>query len=313
MATQNKIFRVPPCKAPVRLDTFLVTLNPHVPKRQLRLALHGSVRVDGRYAKKGTLLLGGEEILVPELLLRSFVIPNQNLRVPILYEDDHIIVIDKPPSIPCCPIHPSETETIANFLVAHEPGCSSVGRETEAGLVHRLDTETSGLLLAAKKTNVFRKLRQQFSSGQVIKEYIALCLGQIQSNQAIVLPLAHSPADRRKMVVFQPDSRKVRKHWRARTQVQILQVYRTHTLVSLKLKTGVTHQIRVHLTSIGHPLEGESLYADPTSQTAALGLKRHFLHAARLTLIHPVSGDLLQLESPLPDDLTRALAELTQS
>ena len=127
---------------------------------------------------------------------------------------------------------------------------------------------------------------------------------------SIVLPLARSRTNRRKMIAVDPSSKKLRKCWEARTQVRVLQVYASHTLVSVEISTGVTHQIRIHMWSIGHPLEGEDLYAESPSQTHSLGLKRHFLHAAQLEFIHPALGGLVRLECALPDDLKTAMRGL---
>lgn len=304
---QNQVIRVPAIPSPVRLDRFLSTVNPEAPRRQLRSALQKSVLVNGRRLKKGDLLFGGEEIILSDSW-RFSVLPNPELNLPVLYEDDYLIALDKPAHMPCQPLRGSDTNTAANFLAAHEPRCTRIGGRMEAGLVHRLDTQTSGLLLAAKDNLAYQKLRQQFSRGQVIKEYIGLCVGQISEDRTIDLPLTHSSSDRRKMVPARSQRRNTGKHWEAKTQVHVLKKYSGHTLLLLTMETGVTHQIRVHLASLGHPLVGERLYADPCG---SLGLDRHFLHAHRLRLAHPNGSRPLKIASPLPEDLQQVLTRLS--
>jgi 23S rRNA pseudouridine1911/1915/1917 synthase len=307
------IVHVPTTESSVRLDAFIASLLPKLSRSQVRWAIVHTITVEGKLGKKGRLLHGGEKIEFPEALLTPCLTPNLQLALRILYEDEEIVAIDKPSGIASHPIHGWETMTAANFLAAHDPRSTEVGKLLEAGLAHRLDTQTSGVLLAAKTREALASLREQFSSERVVKEYVALCTGKVERDQTICSQLAHRRTSRRKIVVAHPGVRGLGKKWDARTEVRVLQVYPAHTLISVIMKTGVMHQIRAHLASIGHPIEGETLYAGSPAETASLRLNRHFLHASSITFFQPRSGSVVRIESALPDELKEVLSNLDRT
>jgi 23S rRNA pseudouridine1911/1915/1917 synthase len=231
--------------------------------------------------------------------------------VPIVYEDSSLLVINKPAGMATHGFSGRETETLANFLVAMRPELCHVGRSRwEPGLVHRLDRDTSGLLLVAKTQAAFEALRNQFRRRQVTKKYLALVWGRTEAVGWISYPLAHDPGDPRRMRVLVqsvPPAKKL-KRWRAVTRLRKLAEGHGVTLLEVEMKTGVTHQVRAHLAAIGHAIVADPLYGDADSET--FGLRRHFLHASSLEFIHPEQGVTMRVQAELPGDLKSVLEQL---
>jgi 23S rRNA pseudouridine1911/1915/1917 synthase len=302
---------VPQTNEGMRLDTFLHILLPHLSLRQLRRALEdGAFRVNGgRVGKKGDAVIEGDVISYrgPATLLAAEVSPQFAANVVIVYEDASILVVEKPPGMPCHGFSGRETNSLANHLVAIRPGLKKIGKSPwEPGLVHRLDRETSGLIVVAKDEAAFGRLRAQFRSGLVQKKYWALVWGNTALEGTIDDPLTHDAKDRRKMKVLVnlADHPRVRK-WAAFTRYRTAAQTGDVSLVEVEMVTGVMHQIRAHLAAIGHPLVGDSLYGP--EQYLSLPFGRHFLHAFFLACRHPESGAVLSWESPLPQDLRAIL------
>ena len=302
---------VPQANEGMRLDAFLRVLLPHLSLRQLRKALaEGAFRINpSRVGKKGDTVIEGDVISYhgPAALLAAEVPARYAANVVIVYEDPSILVVEKPPGMPCHGFSPKETNSLVNHLVAIRPGVKRIGKSPwEPGLVHRLDRETSGLILVAKNTVAFDRLRAQFRSRLVQKRYWALVWGNTALEGFIDYPLTHDTRDRRKMKALKDlaDHPRVRK-WAAFTRYRTAAQNGDVSLVEVEMVTGVMHQIRAHLAAIGHPLVGDSLYGP--EQYLSLPLGRHFLHAFFLACRHPESGAVLSWESPLPQDLRAIL------
>ena len=236
----------------------------------------------------------------------------------IIHEDDSLLVVDKPAGAPSASLKSGEEGTVAAWLLKLHPEQGSLPKgELEAGLVNRLDNETSGIIVAARTLDAYEKLRSQFADGSARKEYAALIVGHAPDAWAIDAPIAHHPNKKRKMVACESEERA--REWkgrRASTRLKTLERYEfegsEYTLVSIGISTGVRHQIRVHLAHIGHPIAGDGIYRNPKKQAEdPLKLDKHFLHASRLTIAHPTSGKPVTFESPLPEDLQSALNRLT--
>jgi 23S rRNA pseudouridine1911/1915/1917 synthase len=273
-----------------RLDHWLRRALPGLSRRLVHaLIADGSVRVDGRRARKGSMVHAGMSVTLPSALALE---PNATLPLVVLYEDADLVAVDKPGGMPSHPLDPRERHTVANAVMARYPETASLG----GGLVHRLDTGTSGVLLAARSADVWTALRQAFQRRAVVKRYLALASGVVPEATEIDLALAHDPADRRRMVPARPSQRS----WPARSEIRRLATDGTVSLVAVTMRTGVMHQIRVHLAHLGHPVVGDLLYG---GSPAALAPGRHALHAAALEL--PSLGDrsALTLRSPLAPDL----------
>ena len=302
---------VPETSGGMRLDSFLRVLLPHLSLRQLRRALvEGVFRINrNKVGKKGDTVIEGDVISYhgPAALLAAEVPARYAANVVIVYEDPSLLVVEKPPGMPCHGFSPKETNSLVNHLVAIRPGVKRIGKSPwEPGLVHRLDRETSGLILVAKNRAAFDRLRAQFRNRLVQKRYWALVWGTTAAEGLIDYPLLHDTRDRRKMkaLINLADHPRERK-WAAFTRYRTRAQNRDVSLVEVEMVTGVMHQIRAHLAAIGHPLVGDSLYGP--EQYLSLPLGRHFLHAFFLACRHPENGAMLSWESPLPQDLRAIL------
>jgi len=313
-ASVTRAWTVPPGQDGIRLDDFVRRCLPHLSLRETRRAIEaGAFRVDQRLGKKGDRLCGGCVLALrgfPDLLAESPV-PTRDLKVSILYEDDCLLALDKPAGVATHGFSGRETRALANYLAAIRPALVGVGgNRWEAGFVHRLDRDTSGIVLAAKDQEAFDHLRSQFRRARVRKKYWALVWGKAGSGGVIDDPLIHDPQDRRKMKLSGREGGRKRaaKRWKARTRFQTVAYSRGFSLLRVELETGVTHQIRVHLAALGLPLVGDPLYARERPLPPALG--RQFLHAFSLEFRHPRTGQQLIVESPLAAELREVLRGL---
>jgi 23S rRNA pseudouridine1911/1915/1917 synthase len=299
---------VPADAARDRLDRAVARLFGVTRGRAMEWIAEDRVRVDGRRASKGAQVGPGARLEVRRPPSDAPV-PQPELPIRIVHADAHLIVADKPAGMASHPLKPGETGTAANALVGRFPELAAVGPSPrEGGLVHRLDTDTSGLLLAARNEAAHAMLRAQFSARTVEKGYLALVAGELHAGGEIDVPLAHDPRDARK-VRPASDTAWAEAHGARPATTRFEPVARRpgFTLVGVKIATGVLHQIRAHLAFIGHPLAGDALYGGPDLP----GLSRHFLHAARLGFAHP-DGARRRFESGLPPDLASVLEGLGQ-
>jgi 23S rRNA pseudouridine1911/1915/1917 synthase len=294
---------VPGGMPPDRLDRALARLFGVSRGRAMEWIADDRVRVDGRRARKGAQVGPGARVSVRKPPPDSPV-PQPELPLRIVHADAHLVVADKPAGMPSHPLKPGETGTAANALVGRFPELASVGpAPREGGLVHRLDTDTSGLLLAARTDAAHALLRAQFAARSVEKGYLALVAGELHAGGEIDVPLAHDPHDSRKVrPASAPEWAEAHGARPASTRFTPLLRRGGFTLLEVEIGTGVLHQIRAHLAFIGHPLAGDALYGGPQLP----GLSRHFLHAARLSFAHP-DGGRPRFDSPLPADLASAL------
>ncbi|MGH7772142.1 MAG: RluA family pseudouridine synthase [Candidatus Binatia bacterium] len=306
---------VPAAQGAIRLDTFVRRCFPHLSLREVKKAIEErAFWVNERPGRKGDRLFGGEVLTLrgsPHLLARS-PLPAPDLTVPILFEDRSVLALDKPAGVATHGFSGRETKTLANFLAAFRPSLRAVGKSRwEPGLVHRLDRGTSGIVLVAKDQGSFENLRSQFRRGLIEKKYWALVWGTTSEKEVIASPLIHDPADRRRMrtVTEERGKRNQARKWPASTRYRLLRHSKGFSLLEIEMETGVTHQIRVHLEAIGHPLVGDPLYGGDRPDPFALG--RQFLHAFYLRFRHPGSGEDVSIESPLPKELREVLDSLS--
>lgn len=274
-----------------RLDRYLRDeLGPRFGRRRVAALLRaGAVRVNGRVAAKGTALRPGDEVTVDS---EALAVPQpEPLAAPlaILHCDDTIVAVDKPPSVPST-TGASTATSLAAALLHRFPEMAALAGGPAAGLVHRLDTATSGLLVAARTPEAYRRLRDAFGAKILVKEYLAVVRGQIDAAGLIDAPLARRPRRTRMVVVDD-----VADGWPAVTEYRPLAQAGSLTLVHLRMRTGVTHQLRVHLAHLGHPVLGDRRYG---SDTSAGTHAWHYLHALR---IYGDRGDVLpELATPFP-------------
>lgn len=297
---------------PVRLDVFLVRhLAVRSRQRASELIRHGLVRINGHRARKGDTVHAEDlvGIAAAEPSLPSALPGQPELAIPVLYEDAAVVAVAKPAGMPTHALRSDERGTVSNFLVARYPEMRGVSDHPgEAGVVHRLDTGTSGVLLTARTAEAYRAMRRQFHDRAVRKAYIAIVTGHLTGSGTIDTPIAHAPRHPQRMLAcpnsIQANTLKARP---ARTHYRALERLTDATLVAVEIETGVRHQIRVHLASIGHPVIGDPLYG--STGGAAPAVRRPMLHASRLRFHHPVSGETVTVEAPLPEDFVAALEQ----
>jgi 23S rRNA pseudouridine1911/1915/1917 synthase len=313
-AVMTRSWRVPDDRAETRLDTFLCHCLPHLSRRQVENAIRDRLfRINNKIGEKGDRLLAGDRVTFkgPGHWLLTTPVSQSQLRVPVVYEDDLVLVVDKPAGMATHGFSGRDQDTLANFLAAERPELSMIGKSRwEPGLVHRLDRETSGLLLVAKTQAAFDDLRQQFRRRQIKKKYWALVWGITKAQGSVTYPIAHDSRDKRRMqaiVHVSPRSRK-QKSWTALTRFRKLWDVNGLSLLEIEMETGVTHQIRVHLAAIGHPIAGDILYGK--NDREKLSLQRQFLHAYGLEFLHPENQRVVKIESELPVELKDVLSRL---
>jgi 23S rRNA pseudouridine1911/1915/1917 synthase len=290
----------------VRLDKFLADEVPELSRSTAqRLIEQGQVDVNGKPAKASYKLRPGDRVVVLLPMEQPPELVPEAIPLTIVYEDCFLLAVDKPAGLVVHPAPGHPAGTLVNALLAHCPELAASG-DQRPGIVHRLDRDTSGLILIAKSEQVRRALQRQFQERQVHKAYLALLEGHLQpSSGRIEAPLGRDPRHRQRMAVV-PGGRE------AVTEYHVLErfahavgpVAGDYTLVEAEPLTGRTHQIRVHLASIGHPVVGDVVYG---RRKRRLPVPGQFLHAHRLGFSHPVTAEHLELEAPLPEDLAELL------
>jgi 23S rRNA pseudouridine1911/1915/1917 synthase len=295
----------------VRLDRFLVSVLADQSRSQLqRLIKDAHVLVDGHAAKPNLPVKVGQAITVDIPDATDSAVEPEPLDLPIVYQDRDLVVVDKPAGMVVHPAAGHDQGTLVNALLHHVTDLSGIGGERRPGIVHRLDRGTSGLMVVAKNDAAHEELARQFHDREVEKEYVALVWGVVQGGRRIDEPIGRDPVNRKKM------SAKARRSREAVTRiVRAEHVNPGVTLARIAIHTGRTHQIRVHLSAIGHPIVGDALYGGlrrrvPGDLRAVMRLERPFLHAARLVFKHPDDGRRMEFTSELPDDLQRVLDDI---
>jgi 23S rRNA pseudouridine1911/1915/1917 synthase len=284
-----------------RLDQFLRERLPQYSRSRLQDWIQqGRVLVNGSPEKRSHLLKGAERILVQPGELPLLRAMPEDLPLEILYEDADVIAVNKPAGMVVHTGAGRHTGTLVNAVLHHFGKLSTVGGDLRPGIVHRLDRFTSGVILVARSDGAHRHLAEQFASRQVEKIYVALVHGPLNSDQGrINTPIARDPVRRVRMTARLARGRQ------AITSYQVLKRFEKFTLLEVKIGTGRTHQIRVHLASIGHPVVGDKLYGAPASE-----LGRYFLHARQITFTSPSTGGRITVTADLPPDLVQYVTSI---
>ena len=306
---------VPYGSAGSRLDQWLVSQLPEVSRvRVQQLIEQGKVLVNGDVSKASFKLRGGEAVAITGKVelppLKAFA---EDIPLDVIYEDADLAVINKPAGMA---VHAGSGKdqagnqgTLVNALLHRFGSMSQMGGELRPGIVHRLDKETSGLVVVAKNDAAHRKLARQFARREVSKTYVALVHGWIetktkQPHGTINAPINRDLVRRTRMTTRRPQGREAVTHWKVLKQIE--GGYGKFSLLEVRIETGRTHQIRVHLASLGHPVVGDTLYGAPrnlASYGETVSLERNFLHAAAIQFQHPISSRVLSFRQPLPDEL----------
>ncbi|MDX1615867.1 MAG: RluA family pseudouridine synthase [Candidatus Promineifilaceae bacterium] len=290
-----------------RLDKALAMRLPDLSRAQIqRLISDGDITVDGSIVKPSLRLAGGEQIEVRIPISEPTELVAEPIPLDVRYEDEDLIVVNKPAGMVVHPAPGHPQGTLVNAILAYCPDIEGVGGERRPGIVHRLDKETSGLILVAKNDQAMRHLQRQFKQRKVDKRYTALVHGRFGQVQILIdAPVGRDPHNRKRMAVISPGSNARARS--AQTHVRLVDYYRNSSLLRCQPITGRTHQIRVHLAFAGHPVVGDKLYGQ---RRPKLLHRRHFLHAGELTILHPTGEKPLTIEAPLPPELRRLLDEL---
>jgi len=298
-----------------RLDTIVSTRLPVLSRsRAGRLIREGRVTVNGSAKKAGYVVKGGDVVHVEIPPSRPVSLEPEPLELSILFEDRDLIVVNKPPGLVVHPGAGHHQGTLVNALLHHCDDLQGIGGELRPGIVHRLDKDTSGCLVVAKQDRTHEALSHQFKARQTQKRYLALVYGRMTASRGMVdLPIGRHPVDRKKMSTTSRHSRSSETRW------EVKEPFGCATLLEVNLKTGRTHQIRVHCAAIGHPVVGDRTYGGTNRWKAAPSkalqeiLKsagRQMLHAWKLSFIHPRTGQPMDLEAPIPQDMESILKRL---
>lgn len=319
---QSLIVTIDPAAQGERLDRGLADALPDRSRSEIqRWIKEGRVSVQGEPVKASLKLAAGDTVTIhlPEAP-EPVGLDAEALPLAIVYEDGDLLVIDKPAGMVVHPAPGHEAGTLVNAVLHHCPDIAGIGGERRPGIVHRLDKDTSGLIVVAKNDQAHRNLQAQFKARTVFKEYLALLEGKLQPAQGrISAPIGRHPTERKRMAVLAPDAAGESDGREAVTAYRLLGLYSgsvygrsnsiaTFSLVSAILHTGRTHQIRVHFAWMHHPVVGDTLYG---FEHPRLPIQRQFLHAHRLRLRLPSSGEEREFTAPLPPELERVLAALT--
>ena len=285
-----------------RLDRILVSRLPDLSRAQLqRLVKSGGVTVNGHPSKSAYRAAPGDQVQVTLPEEPEPAVAAESIPLDVLYEDDWLLLVNKPAGMVVHPAYGHTSGTLVNALLAHCPQVANVGGVQRAGLVHRLDKDTSGLLVVAKDEATRTALQRQFKRRQVAKTYLALVEGRVEPSEGVVdAPVGRDKKQRKKMAV-------VRSGRQARTRYRALEYFPDHTLLELEPHSGRTHQLRVHLSWLGYPVVGDTVYG---RRRQPLLSDRHFLHASRLRFTHPATGEEMSFEAPLPSKLKAVLRRL---
>ena len=288
--------------AGVRLDAFLSADGALTRSQAARLIAEGRVRVNGKPAAKSARLSGGETVTVDVPQLRETALPPQDIPLDVVYEDDDVIVVNKPTGLVVHPAPGHPDGTLVNALLHHcGDSLSGIGGEKRPGIVHRIDRDTSGLIIAAKNDAAHLALSAQLKDHSLSRTYECLVTGNMKQDSGTVdAPIGRSSADRKKMAVV-PTGRRAVTHW------EVVARYLGVTHLRCRLETGRTHQIRVHMAYIGHPILGDTVYG---AKKPVPGLTGQCLHAAGLRFVHPRTGEPVELHCPLPPEFTAMLQKL---
>lgn len=288
-----------------RLDTYISNQNNDLTRTAVqRLIEQEKILVNGKKRKVAYKVTEGDMVIIEETEAQMIELKAQEIPIDIIYEDSDIIVVNKPKGMVVHPANGNPDGTLVNAIMAIcKDSLSGIGGEIRPGIVHRLDKDTSGLLIVAKNDKAHVNMSEQIKNHEVKKTYIALVRGIVKENEATIdMPIGRSRSDRKKMAVDKNGRNAV-------THIKVLKRYDKYTLLEINIETGRTHQIRVHLSHIGYPIIGDYIYSNGKNEFGVVG---QCLHAKCLEFKHPVTGKEMKLEAPLPDYFEDILKKMNE-
>lgn len=308
----HKILTIPEQLQGLRLDQALATLLPDYSRTQIQAWIHqAEITVNDKQPKPRDRVVGGETIVIKGTLKTQPTFAAQPIDLDVIYEDEALLVINKPVGMVVHPAAGNPNNTLLNALLHHAPTLQSLPR---AGIIHRLDKDTSGLLIVAKTPAALLRLTKQMKARRITRIYQAVVTGVMTSGGTIDEPIGRHPIQRKRMTVTETGKPSV-------THYRIIERFRFHTLIKVQLETGRTHQIRVHMAHIRYPILGDALYggrlqlpkgASPEIVTQLRQFRHQALHACELSLTHPETGKTISLQAPIPSDMSELIAVLRQ-
>lgn len=289
----------------IRLDKVITTLNPELSRSMIQKMLEdGNILVNKRKEKASYKTKINDIIHIEDIIPKEIELKAQDIPIDIIYEDTDIIVVNKPKGMVVHPANGNPDGTLVNAIMnICKDSLSGIGGEIRPGIVHRIDKDTSGLLIIAKNDKAHINLSEQIKNRKITKKYVALVRGVIKENTATIdMPIGRSDKDRKKMAVKKDGKKAV-------THFEVIKRYRGYTYLDIKIDTGRTHQIRVHLAEIGYPIVGDSVYSNGKNP---FGVDGQMLHAKYLEFKHPITGEIMKLEAPLPSYFCNVLEKLNK-
>lgn len=281
----------------IRIDKYLIDKLSMSRSKLQKMINNGNVLVNGNPVKNSYIVKADDEISIDENYDDEIKIVPENIQLDIIYEDEYLLVVNKPSGMVVHPAPGNYSGTLVNALMYHCNNLSKVNSEIRPGIVHRIDADTSGLLVIAKNDDVHNKLAEQIKNHTVVRKYIALVWGVINEDSATIdAPIGRDKNNRKKMCVTADNSKE------AITHIKVLKRYNNATLIECKLETGRTHQIRVHMEYINHPVVNDPVYGNKKLLDPDFG---QMLHAKTLGFIHPITNEYLEFNSNVPEEFTK--------
>jgi len=282
-----------------RIDKYLSEITDYSRSTIQKMLNEGHILVNNKPVKANYQIIENDEIIINEDFNEEINLKAEDIKLDIVYEDEDLMVINKPSGMVVHPGNGNTSGTLVNALIHYTNKLSDTNGDIRPGIIHQLDKDTSGLMLVAKNNKAHELLAKGFQNKTIKREYIALLVGELKTDTArIEAPIGRDTTDRKRMMVTDKNAKE------AKTNLIVLKRYNGFTLVKLKLETGRTHQIRVHMKYIGYPVYNDPVYAKGDDEFG------QFLHSARLEFIHPIKKDTLVFESPLPEKFNNFLEEL---
>lgn len=284
----------------LRVDKYISELDENLTRSYIQILIeNGNILVNDKTVKTSYKISDGDIITIDIPENKPLEVLPQNIDLDIVYEDNDIIMINKPKGMVVHPAHGNYEDTLVNAILAHcKDNLSGINGVIRPGIVHRIDKDTTGILVVAKNDRAHQHLAQQFKEHSINRIYVALVKGLIEENKGTIdMPIARSKTHRKKMAVDFNGKK-------ATTHFTVLERFNGYTLLELKLETGRTHQIRVHMAQINHPLIGDEIYS---SGKNSFDVKGQLLHAKTLGIIHPTTNEYIEFSAPLPEEFTKVL------
>ena len=289
--------------ANIRLDKVVTLLDSNLSRSMIQKLLDDSkILVNGKKEKASYKTKLNDQLQIGEIIPKEIELKAQDIPIEVIYEDNDIIVVNKPKGMVVHPANGNPDGTLVNAIMNRcKDSLSGIGGEIRPGIVHRIDKDTSGLLIVAKNDKAHIALSEQIKNREITKKYVALVRGVVKENGATIdMPIGRSDKDRKKMAVKKDGKKAV-------THFDVVKRYNGYTYLDIKIDTGRTHQIRVHLSEIGYPIVGDMVYSNGKNP---FGIEGQMLHAKSLEFKHPITGKKLYLEAPLPEYFTNVLKKL---